>query len=163
MANTVLGVFPDRHTAERAVNELRSKGFEQEISIVARDEKGERADYVARGHAPATGMDSITNGVTAGGAVGGLLGLAAGVGALAIPGIGPVLAAGPLAGFLTGAATGGLAGGLADYGIPAERGRYYEEKVKQGNVLVSVRCDHGKINEASDILRRYGASDVETH
>lgn len=103
------------------------------------------------------------NGASTGGTVGALIGLAAGVGALAIPGIGPVLAAGPIAGLLSGAATGGIAGGLVDWGIPAERGRFYEDRVKQGNLMVAVRCEHGKIDEAAKILRDSGGKDVESH
>lgn len=161
MAKTVLGTFPSRDTAERAVQELKGKGFEKEISVVTKDDK--RGDWVERDQAPYSGGDTVMNGATTGGTIGALVGLAAGVGALAIPGIGPVLAAGPIAGALSGAATGGIAGGLVDWGIPAERGRFYEDKVKQGNILVSVRCDDAKVNDAAQILRNNGARDVESH
>jgi len=161
MHKTVLGTFQTRNMADSAVQDLRSKGFENEISVIAKEDKQD--SWVDRGHAPATGGDSITNGTTTGGVIGGLVGLAAGAGALAIPGIGPLLAAGPITGLLSGAATGGIAGGLVDWGIPAERGRYYEDKVKQGNILVSVRCEHGRIDDAAKILRNHGARDVELH
>jgi len=75
----------------------------------------------------------------------------------------PIVAAGPIAGLLSGAATGGIAGGLLDWGIPAPRGRHYEERVKQGNVLVSVRTGDDRVLMAADILRRHGAQDVETY
>ncbi|KJS16398.1 MAG: membrane protein [Peptococcaceae bacterium BRH_c4b] len=161
MQKTILATFPTRDSAERAIQELRSKGFENEISMISRE--NQKDDWVDNKHAPATGGDPVMNGAGTGGTVGGIIGLAAGVGALAIPGIGPVLAAGPIAGLLSGAATGGIAGGLVDWGIPAERGRFYEDKVKQGNIMVTVRCDQGKIDEAAKILRNSGGKDVETH
>lgn len=110
-----------------------------------------------------TGGDPVNDGASTGGVIGGLVGLAAGAGALAIPGLGPLLAAGPIAGLLSGAATGGIAGGLADYGIPSERGRFFEDRVKQGRVLVSVRCDDTRAKEASGILSANGGQDVEIH
>ncbi|GBF34032.1 hypothetical protein DCCM_3143 [Desulfocucumis palustris] len=161
MDNTVLATFSTRDIAEQAIQELRNRGFKDDISIVTREDQ--KNDWVAQGHAPATGGDTAMNGATTGGAIGGLIGLAAGIGALAIPGLGPVLAAGPITGLLSGAATGGIAGGLVDWGIPAERGRYYEDKVKQGNMLVTVRCERNKADEAAGILRAHGARDVETH
>jgi uncharacterized membrane protein len=162
MSKTVIASFSQRDSAERAINDLRGKGFERDISILAKDEKGGKGDadkYSAR----FTGGDPVTDGVGTGGVVGGLLGLAAGAGALAIPGIGPLVAAGPIAGILSGAATGGIAGGLADYGIPKEKSRFFEEKIKQGDVLVMVRCDDNKAQEASGVLTRYGGRDVEIH
>src|SRR5690554_5074615 len=107
--------------------------------------------------------DSIADGTTWGGALGGVAGLLAGVGALAIPGIGPIIAAGPLAGVLSGAVTGGVAGGLIDLGIPEERGRHYEENLKQGGVLAVIETSSDKVDDASEILRENGASDVESH
>jgi uncharacterized membrane protein len=151
MAKTVIGVFRNRSDADRAVEELRQKGFGRDISIIARGE-GERA-----------GEGTVAEGVVTGGTLGGLAGLLAGAGALAIPGVGPILAAGPIAGALTGAATGGLAGGLIDWGIPEERGRFYEQKVREGNLVAMVKSSDQKVNEAADIMRRHGAQDVETH
>ncbi|MBE3587761.1 MAG: hypothetical protein IMW93_04240 [Thermoanaerobacteraceae bacterium] len=162
MAKTVLGTFSSRESAERAVAELRNKGFDRDISIVAK-EGTVRTDRRNQYSAPTMGGDPVSDGTTTGGVLGGLAGLVAGAGALAIPGIGPIVAAGPIAGLLSGAATGGIAGGLIDWGIPAERGRYYEEKVKQGNILVSVRCDDNKANDAAMVLRQFGAQDVESH
>ncbi len=162
MAKTVISTFNSRDSAERAVSDLRSKGFDREISIVAKDDQraqGQRRDDNALN----MGGDPVFDGTTTGGVLGGLAGLAAGAGALAIPGIGPIIAAGPIAGLLSGAATGGIAGGLLDWGIPAERGRYYEERVKQGNILVSVRTDDKKASDAANVLRNYGSQDVEIH
>lgn len=161
MSKTVIGTFESRDSAEKAINDLRSKGFEKNISVVAKDAKaeGDPDKYNTR----FTGGDPVTDGASTGGVIGGLVGLAAGAGALAIPGLGPLLAAGPIAGLLSGAATGGIAGGLADFGIPSERGRFFEERVRQGRVLVSLRCDDARAEEASGILRTYGGQDVEVH
>lgn len=161
MSKTVLATFGTRDAAERAVQELRNKGFEKEISIVAKDDKGGPRNN--QYNAPITGGDPVMDGTTTGGVLGGLAGLALGAGALAIPGIGPLVAAGPIAGLLSGAATGGIAGGLVDWGIPKERGQFYEDKIKQGNILVTVRADDAKANNAMQTLRQYGASDVEMH
>ncbi|MFZ5643174.1 MAG: general stress protein [Bacillota bacterium] len=161
MSKTVIGAFNNRESAEKAINDLRGKGFEKDISLVVKDDKGQQD--TGRTNTNFTGGDPVTNGVSTGGVIGGLAGLAAGAGALAIPGIGPLVAAGPIAGLLSGAATGGIAGGLADYGVPAERGKFFEEKVKQGNVIVTVRCDDKRAEEASGMLRQYGGENVEIH
>lgn len=160
MSKTVIGVFSSRDQAEKAVNSLREKGFDKEISIMAKDDQGTK--NVDR-NSEMFGGDSIADGATTGGVIGGIAGIAAGLGALAIPGIGPIVAAGPIAGLLSGAATGGIAGGLADWGIPEERGKYYESKVKEGNIVAVVQTSDERINEAADMLRSNGANDVETH
>lgn len=157
MLKTVIGLFDSRDQAEKAASDLRGSGFSDEISILAAD-KDKKAHKTGE-----TGAGSLTSGVTAGGVLGGLAGLGLGAGALAIPGIGPIIAAGPIAGLVSGALTGGVAGGLVDWGVPAERGKFYEDKVKEGKILASVRSDEGKINSAADILRRNGARDVEIH
>ncbi|WP_027365445.1 general stress protein [Desulfotruncus alcoholivorax] len=155
---TVISTFSNRDQAERAVGELRQKGFDKDISILARDEENrQKNQYTTMEN------DNISDGTATGGILGGLAGLAVGAGALAIPGIGPLIAAGPIAGLLSGAATGGIAGGLVDYGIPQDRSKYYEDKVKQGRILASVKTDDGRINDAADTLRRHGAQDVEVH
>lgn len=165
MANrTVVAVFNDKQSAEEAVNDLRRAGFDKEISILAKDEERAKQDGQDIGEAT---MDAdtgeLTAGTTTGGVVGGLAGLAAGAGALVIPGLGPLLAAGPIAGLLSGAATGGIAGGLIDWGIPETEGRQYEEDIKQGKILVSVRADEQKTNEAEKMLRNHGADEVKKH
>jgi len=90
-------------------------------------------------------------------------GVLAGAGALAIPGIGPIVAAGPLAAALTGAVAGGVAGGLLDMGIPEEEGKRYEEDVKQGKVLAIVETDQGRASDAEEILRSQGADEVTSY
>lgn len=160
--STVIGTFQGKGQAEQAVRQLRDKGFtEEEISIVA---KGQGQDQGrGRGDDGADITDQAAAGATWGGVLGGAAGLLASVGALAIPGIGPIVAAGPLAATLTGAAGGGLAGGLLDLGIPAERGQYYEGEVKRGRVLAVVETEVGMVEDAARILRDNGAADVEVH
>ncbi|MFO7152306.1 MAG: general stress protein [Bacillota bacterium] len=158
MAKTVIGVFENREQAEKAVDELRDSGFDtNEISVVAKGGQQRNANE------DGMNMDSVADGTTAGGILGGLAGLALGAGALAIPGLGPIVAAGPIAGMLSGAATGGIAGGLLDWGIPEERGRHYEEEVKKGKILAAIRTSDQKVQKAAEIMRQNGAKDVETH
>lgn len=157
MLKTVIGLFDSRDQAEKAASDLRGSGFHDEISILAAD-KGK-----VTGKTVETDEKNIYSGVSTGGLLGGLAGLGMGVGALAIPGIGPLIAAGPIAGLMSGVLTGGIAGGLIDWGIPAERGKFYEEKIREGKILASVRTDENKVNSAADILRRSGARDVEIH
>jgi uncharacterized membrane protein len=158
---TVVGIFKDENAAERAVRSLRDDGFtDQEISIVAKEEGRNRN---RKNEGTTMQGDGVSDGVASGAAWGGLAGLALGAGALAIPGIGPIVAAGPIAAALTGAATGGLAGGLIDWGIPEQRGRELQEQVKQGKILAILQCSENKVNKAANILRENGASNVETH
>lgn len=160
--STVIGVFNQTEAAEKAVKALREKGFtENEISIIAKDEgkKGKRDMEVGGDF----GGENISDGTAWGGALGGVAGLLAGLGALAIPGIGPIVAAGPLAGVLSGAVTGGVAGGLIDLGIPEDRGQEYEKKLKAGGILAVIETSDDKVKDASEILRQNGAQDVEAH
>ncbi len=153
----VIGVFDSRHQAEQAIQALRQQGFgTEEISIVAKKgDKGDQGgDYVE---------DDITDGALTGGTIGGIGGLILGAGALAIPGVGPIVAAGPIAAALGGAVAGGIAGGLIDWGIPAEVSRRYEKEVAKGGVLAVVSTSGQKVNQAAQILRQNGAKDVESH
>lgn len=159
MARSIVGIYRSEEQAKRAVSELRDRGFrDNEINIVARDNRSREGGREANFQA-----DDISGGVTTGGALGGLAGLLAGAGALAIPGIGPIVAAGPIAGALSGAVTGGVAGGLIDFGIPEERGRELEREVKEGRILALVKASDEKVDEAAQIFRRNGATDVESH
>ena len=162
MESTVIGVMKEHSRAEEAVRSLREKGFrENEISIVAKDEEANTGE--GRGEELSYSEQNLSDGTATGGAIGGVAGLLMGAGALLIPGIGPIIAAGPLAGALTGAVTGGIAGGLIDFGIPEERGKHYEERVKQGDILVAIKTSEDKVDSAASILREYGAKDVESH
>ncbi len=153
----IIGVFSDRSQAERAVSELRNQGFgSEEINIVSKNNKQNNGTSM-------TYNDDITDGALTGGTIGGIGGLLVGAGALAIPGVGPIIAAGPLAAALSGALAGGIAGGLIDWGIPAESSRKYEQHVAQGNILAVIKTDSTKVQQAAQILRSNGAADVESH
>ncbi len=160
MSGTVVGLFKSREQAEEAIRELKARNFSDEhISLVARDEEGKEG-----GQKRSFEHQNLADGTAAGGAIGGLTGLLAGAGALLIPGIGPIIAAGPLAGALTGIVTGGIAGGLIDYGIPEEEGEHYEQEIHRGNYMVAVEADDGYMKkEAEAVFRENGAYDVRTH
>src|SRR5690554_3481033 len=155
--STIIGVFDDKDSAERALREIEDLGFtEEEISLVAKDE-GDGDSFMDQ---------NLADGAATGGAIGGLAAIAASLGALTIPGIGPILAAGPIAAGLTGVAAGGIAGSLVDMGIPQDRGDYYENEVKNGKILAAVDlmdADDAEIEEISSIFHDYGANDVEVH
>lgn len=158
---TVIGAFDSRQQAEAAVNQLRQQGFTtNEISVLAKEVKAEGSEKIDSevGH-----TDTIADGVATGSTIGGVGGLMAAAGALAIPGIGPIVALGPIAAALSGAVAGGVAGGLVDYGIPDESGRKFESRVQQGKVLAVIRSEATKVNQAAQMLRQNGAKDVETH
>lgn len=155
---SVIGVFNSRQDAEQAISQLRQQGFStEEINIVSKKgNKGNTGDkeYV---------NDDVTDGALTGGTLGGLGGLILGAGALAIPGIGPIIAAGPIAAALSGAVAGGFAGGLIDWGIPAEVSHRYEQHVAGGGILAVIRTTSQKVDQAAQILRQNGAQDVESH
>ena len=162
MAKVVLGTFASRQEAERAVERLQQAGFgRDDISVIGKDDRGEQKGR--RGEGGTTMMGEVSEGAWWGAGIGAGAGLLASAGALAIPGIGPLLAAGPLAATLSGAVTGGLAGGLVDWGIPEERGRYYEEQVKQGRILCVCECQDDEVERAEAALRESGARDIEVH
>jgi len=159
---TVVGLFDTFAEAQNVVQDLVDSGFSRDnISIVANDASGEYAEYDSQGNA----ADGAMAGAGTGALVGGVLGLLVGVGALAIPGVGPVLAAGPLAATLTGAGIGAVAGGLlgalVDLGVPEEDAHYYTEGVRRGGALVTVATDDARADEAIAIMNRHGAVDLD--
>jgi uncharacterized membrane protein len=150
----VIGIFQSKREAEQAVNQLRSQGFtNQEINIVSKQDQ-KQTEYAE---------DDITDGALTGGTLGGIGGLLLGAGALAIPGLGPIVAVGPIAAALSGAVMGGVAGGLIDWGIPEEVSRRYENSVREGGILAVIRTSATSVNQAATILRQNGAQDVESH
>jgi hypothetical protein len=157
------GIYKDRATAETAVDRLLAEGFSnQDVSILMSDNSGSK-DFAAEKNTKAP--EGTTTGVGVGGAVGGTLGLLAGIGALAIPGVGPLIAAGPimagLAGLGIGGAVGGLVGALVGMGIPEYEAKRYEGRVKDGGILLSVHCNTSEeISKAKDILKETGAEDI---
>jgi uncharacterized membrane protein len=153
---TVIGVFESRGRAENAVNTLRKQGFTtEEINIVSKKQRNQDQD--------GTYDDDITDGTLTGGTLGGIGGLLMGAGALMLPGLGPILAVGPITAAVGGAIAGGIAGGLIDWGIPAEASQRYEQEVAHGSILAIIRTDSAKVNSAAQILRQNGAKDVENH
>jgi hypothetical protein len=162
---SVFGIVKSHSQAEQLVEELQAAGFPaSEISVLLPASEG-RHDI---GHVKATkAPEGATTGATAGGITGGVLGLLAGIGALAIPGVGPFIAAGPLMAALSGAAigagTGGLVGGLVGMGIPEIEARRYENKLKSGNYLIAVAAAGGDEKErAKEIFKNVGAEDIST-
>jgi tetrahydromethanopterin S-methyltransferase subunit C len=161
----VFGIYKTRTAAEAAVDELISAGFPSaDVSVLLPDVQSTRE--VA--HEKSTkAPEGTTTGVAAGGAVGGTLGLLAGIGALAIPGLGPFIAAGPIMGALAGAgaggAVGGIVGALVGMGIPEYEAKRYEGHVKNGGILLSVHCDTSEeVSRAKDILKNTGAADISS-
>lgn len=159
----VFGIYATVSNAEQGVDHLVSNGFSNsEISVLLPDDESTRA-FAHQKHTKSP--EGTATGATAGGAVGGTLGLLAGIGALAIPGIGPLIAAGPivatLAGVGAGGAVGGLIGALVGMGIPEYEAKRYEGAVKNGGTLLSVHCSTSEqVKAAKDALKATGAKDI---
>jgi hypothetical protein len=157
------GIFPSNSAAEAAVDRLHAAGFSNEdLSVLMADKQGSK-DFAAEKNTKAP--EGTTAGVLGGGTLGGALGLLAGLGALAIPGVGPLIAAGPIMGALAGlgigGAVGGLVGALVGMGIPEYEAKRYEGRVKDGGILVSVHCDSSEqITRAKDVLKDAGGEDI---
>jgi hypothetical protein len=161
----VFGIYPSAPTAEIAVDRLLAAGFSNgAISVLLPDDESSRAfAHEKNTKAP----EGTATGVTAGGLIGGTLGLLAGIGALAIPGVGPLIAAGPimgaLAGLGVGGAVGGLVGALIGMGIPEYEAKRYEGRVKDGGTLLSVHCDTSdQVTIAKSVLKESGAEDISS-
>jgi len=151
--------------AARIVDDLKKGGFSNnDISVLFPDKTGTK-DFAHEKHTKAP--EGATTGAGTGGVLGGVLGWLAGVGALAIPGVGPFIAAGPIMGALSGAAigagTGGLIGALVGLGIPEYEAKRYEGKLREGNILVSVHSENSdETRRAKDIFERAGADDISS-
>jgi hypothetical protein len=164
-SRSVFGIFSSATETEQAVNALIADGFpSQDVSVLMPDQNSTR-DFAL--HKDTKAPEGTTAGVTTGGVVGGALGVLVGLGALAVPGLGPLLAAGPivagLAGLGAGGAVGGFIGALVGMGIPEFEARRYEGRVRDGGVLLSVHCETpGEILRAKEILRGSGAADIST-
>jgi hypothetical protein len=159
----VIGLVESRVQAESILDELRYSGFStNDVSVLLPDKQGTR-DFAHEKNTKAP--EGAVAGVGAGGIVGGTLGLLAGIGALAIPGVGPFIAAGPIMAALSGAAAGatlgGIAGALVGMGIPELEAKQYEGKIKDGNILLSVHVeDRDERERAKKVLESGGARDV---
>ena len=162
---SVYGIYRSRSAAEYAVDQLIASGFRTEdISVLLPENVGTK-DFAHEKHTKAP--EGTTTGATAGGVVGGTLGLLAGIGALAIPGLGPFIAAGPIMGALAGIGAGGVVGGLVGalvgMGIPEYEAKRYEGRIKEGGILLSVHCDDADwTKKAKDMLKQTGADDISS-
>jgi len=159
----VFGLARDEEHASRIVQDLKDAGFSSDdISVLMPDKRSTR-DFA---HSKETkAPEGATTGAITGGAVGGILGWLTGIGALAIPGLGPFIAAGPIMAALSGAAvggaTGGLVGALIGMGIPEYEAKRYESKIKEGRALISVHSENAEeAKRAKGILERDGAEGV---
>lgn len=165
MNTAVFRIYRDRRHAEEAVDALRGAGFRNsDVSVLLPDNMGTK-DFA---HEKSNKTPEATAvGATSGGVLGGALGWLAGIGALAIPGVGPFIVAGPimgaLAGIGVGGTVGGLVGALVGMGIPEYEAKRYEGRVRAGGVLLSVHCDDSSwVKRAKDIVRDTGAEDVSS-
>ena len=160
---SAFGIYASREIAENAVDRMLGSGFRNEdISVLLQDNVGTK-DFAHEKHTKAP--EGTTTGVVAGGIIGGTVGLLAGIGVLAIPGLGPLIAAGPIIAALTGIGSGGVLGGiigaLVGLGIPEYEAKRYEGRIKEGGILVSVHCDNADwVMKAKALLKETGAEDI---
>jgi|SRR5690242_2652871 len=166
MANkAVFGLYRTRMEVENAVQELRSQGFRNtDVSILFPENVGSK-DFATEKATKAP--EGVAAGATSGAVIGGVLGWLAGIGALAIPGVGPLIAAGPIIAALTGVgvvgAVGGIAGALIGLGIPEYEAKRYEGRIRSGSILLSVHTDDSNwMKKAERILRDTGAEDISS-
>ncbi len=167
MTSTILATFDSVEHANAAISDLIGAGFKREdIGLALRDADNAYETYVADGDV------SGGEGAGFGAIMGGLLGAVVGLGAIAIPGVGPIIAAGPLAaalgaltgagiGAATGAVTGGITASLVDLGVPEEDAHYYAESVRQGAALVSVTAHDVDVDRATSILNSHNPVDID--
>jgi hypothetical protein len=174
VAKTIVGSFDSFEEAQDVLRDLQQRGYSRDdISIIANNARGQYSQqFGSEGQLPPsapatlsdTGAGSAT-GAAAGGVLGGAAGLVVGLMGLAIPGIGPIVAAGPIAAALAGAGVGavagGLIGGLTGVGVSEDDADYYAEAVRRGGALVTVRADDPRADEAASVMRNHGAVDIE--
>lgn len=162
---SVFGVYATREACENALVALQDEGFaSSDVSILLPENLGPR-ELVTRKETKAP--EGTATGAGSGAVIGGALGWLAGIGALAIPGLGPFIAAGPimaaLAGIGAGGVVGGVVGGLIGLGIPEFEAKRYEARLRKGGILLSVHCDTSEeIKRAKNVLEQTGAEDIAT-
>lgn len=165
MKKAVIAIVQNESNAEQIVGQLQAAGFSNnDISVLFPDKSGTK-DFAHEHNTKAP--EGAVAGATGGGVLGGTLGLLAGIGALAIPGLGPFIAAGPLLAALSGAAAGatlgGVTGALVGMGIPEIEAKRYEGKIKGGNLLVSVHTDNAEqVKRAEQIFKQNNAQDISS-
>jgi len=163
MAKAVFCIVKSEEQAVRIVEQLKEAGFSNnDVSALLPDRAGSR-DFAHEQHTKAP--EGAATGAVAGGVAVGMLGWLVGIGSLAIPGLGPFIAAGPsmaaLSGAAAGGALGGMAGALVGFGIPEYEARQYEGKLRSGNILISVHTEDGKERSAAkEIFARTHASNI---
>lgn len=163
--SSVICIAKTESQAINIVDQLKAANFSSnDISVLLPDKSGTK-DFAHEQHTKAP--EGATTGGVTGGVLGGAFGWLVGIGALAIPGVGPLIAAGPIMAALGGAAVGGALGGitgaLIGLGIPEYEAKRYEGKIKDGNVLISVHTENrDEISRASDIFKNAGAEDIST-
>ena len=162
---SVYAITVSQQQTEKIVARLKAEGFANDRISVLFPDKSTTSDFAHEKHTKAP-EGAVTGGLS-GGLLGGSLGWIAGIGALAIPGAGPFIAAGPLAaaigGAFAGATLGGIAGALVGMGLPEIEAKRYEDKVKDGNILISVHAkDSDEVSLAKDILKEHDACDICT-
>jgi hypothetical protein len=162
---SVLGIYSSRTGVENAISVLKDSGFSHTaVSVLLPENLGSKELATEKGtKAP----EGATAGAGSGAAIGGMLGWLVGIGALAIPGLGPFIAAGPIMAALAGAGVGGAVGGvtgtLVGLGIPEYEAKRYEGRLQRGGILVSVHCDTSdEIKHAKEIMERTGAEDISS-
>ena len=160
---SVFCITTSREQADRIVDQLKTANFSSNDISVLFPDQGTTRDFAHEKNTKAP--EGAATGAGTGGVIGGTLGWIVGIGALAIPGVGPFIAAGPilaaLSGAALGAAAGGIAGGLIGLGIPELEAKRYEGKVKSGNLLLSVHTENSdEITRAKDIFKKAGAQDI---
>ena len=164
MAKSIVGLANSKTQVEAVVDDLQSTISASDISVLMPESNGApELGAVKATKAP----EGATTGAVTGGAIGGTVGLLAGIGTLAIPGLGPFIAAGPIMAALSGAAAGATAGGvvgaLVGLGIPEYEAKAYEERIKKGGYLVAVHVEDGDREKAvRDIMERNGLEDVSS-
>jgi hypothetical protein len=166
MPKTVVGLYKHLADAHRAVDELIEAGFEREaISLALADREGKHAEVVAAQNEEDRG-EGIADGAMIGGALGGIAGLLFGLAAFTIPGVGPLVVAGPLYTAVMGAGIGGLGGGLlaalTGIGVPEAEAAYYAEGLRRGFALLAVAAANNGIREAANIMGRHHPVDIKT-
>lgn len=161
----VFGIYPHRAAVEYALSSLKAAGFrETDISVLLQENTGSK-DLVTQKTTKAP--EGAATGASSGAVIGGTLGWLAGIGALALPGLGPLFAAGPivatLAGIGVGGTLGGLAGALVGLGIPEYEAKRYQGRIEKGGILLSVHCDSPHwAHKAKRFLSSTGAEDVSS-